>query len=354
VCPASNLDALNVGIVATASYIPAPRVRVAPSSEYAITTPTFPHDDREALMQSVYADTIRWRQIDCSAEPTNIHELTALPYERDSRTVAVEPDLMLSDMALHAARMLFSTANCKTTTEKITQIIVCQSSFEHELTRSCAIHLHHELAQGNAPLAIGQLQGASFLMALQVAVALITTEVQSHTILIVAAERWRAPFSRRLGMLTALGDGAAAILVQRDVKTGWMVRGVSVRTPMGSRPAGSPIWIDTATLVSVVRETCEQAQVEPGAIDWVLPALLNPALAHDITVQCGLLPERIVLDDANGAGYLCSADTPTRLDRLRRVLRPRWGQYILTWSVGFQGQCACALLQFRGDEHVRI
>jgi 3-oxoacyl-[acyl-carrier-protein] synthase-3 len=85
----------------------------------------------------------------------------------------------------------------------------------------------------------------------------------------------------------------------------------------------------------------------------VLPAHLDPTLAHDITLQCGLLPERIILDDANGAGYLCSADTPARLDRLRRALRPRCGQYILTWSVGFQGQCACALLQFRGGQHVR-
>jgi 3-oxoacyl-[acyl-carrier-protein] synthase-3 len=81
--------------VATASYIPTPRARVASCSEYAITTPTFPHDEREALMQAVYADTIRWRQTHCSAEPANAHELTALPYDRDRRTVAVEPDLML-------------------------------------------------------------------------------------------------------------------------------------------------------------------------------------------------------------------------------------------------------------------
>ncbi|WP_175107856.1 3-oxoacyl-[acyl-carrier-protein] synthase III C-terminal domain-containing protein [Pararobbsia alpina] len=256
-------------------------------------------------------------------------------------------------MALHVARMLFSTAHGHSAAEAITQIIVCQSSFEHELTHSCASHLHRELAQGNAPFAIGQLQGASFLMALQIAIALISTEAQPQTVLIVAAERWRAPFSRTVGTLTALGDGAAAVLVQAGAQTGWIVRGISVRTPTGSRPTDHPLaWIDTATLVSVIRETCEQAGVSPAEIDWVLPAHLNLSLARDITAQCGLSSERIVPDDVRSAGYLCSADTPARLDRLLRAIRPRCGQYILTWSSGFQGQSACALLQFRGGEHV--
>jgi 3-oxoacyl-[acyl-carrier-protein] synthase-3 len=344
---------VGVGIVATASYIPAPRVALAASSGDATAAPAFPRDEREALMQSVYANTIRWRQTDCSTGSTDAHDRTALPGEGDIRTVAVEPELMLSDMALHVTRMLLPTTNGHASAEKVTQIIACQSSFEHELTRSCAIHLHRELGQGHAPFAIGQLQGASFLMALQIAIAFISTEAPPHTILIVAAERWRAPFSRTVGTLTALGDGAAAVLVRAGAPTGWIVRSVHVRTPTGSRPlAPSLAWIDTATLVHVVRETCEQADVRPAEIDWVLPAHLNLTLAHDITARCGLSSERIVLDDAGGSGYLGSADTPARLDRLLRTIRPRCGQYILTWSAGFQGQCACAILQFRGDRYV--
>ena len=344
---------MNIGIVATASYIPDLRLPLTVWSALASNAHPLPPDNHEALMQSVYADTIRWRKTSTAAALADAQDLSGLPDEGDIYTVAVEEKLMLSDMALHVVRTLLVAAD-RPGANAIGQIIVCQSSFEHDLTLSCASRLHGEVGQGKVPFAIGQLQGTSFLMALKLAAALTSGEAQPLTVLIVAAERWREPFARTVGTLTALGDGAAAALVQAGAQTGWIVLGVTVRTPADSQPADHPLaWIDTDALVSVVHETCDLAGVSPAAIDWVLPAHLNRALARDISVLCGMSSARTVLDDMSGTGYLCSADTPARLDRLLHAVKPHLGQYILVWSAGFQGQSACALLKFCGGEHVR-
>ena len=351
---APDTDAPDACIVATASYIPASRVPLIALSGHAPELLEQRADPREALMQSVYADTIHWRQTEYPAGPADADDLATPPDASGILTVAVERELMLSDMALHVARRVLATAGHHAGADTIDQIIVCQSSFEHDLTLSCACQLHCELGQGEVPFALGQLQGASFVMALKVAVALMATDAQTRTVLIVAAERWRPPFQRTIGALTALGDGAAAVLVQAGAEMGWSVRGLTVRTP--AVPPGVErrlAWIDTATLTGAIDETCLQAGVSPAAIDWVLPAHLNRTLARDISAQCGLSSARTVLGDAGSIGYLCAADTPVNLDRLLRGITPHPGQYILAWSAGFQGQAACVLLQFRGGEHVR-
>jgi 3-oxoacyl-[acyl-carrier-protein] synthase-3 len=353
-CPAPDTAAPDACIVATASYVPPSRVPLATLDG---PTPYFPEqtlDAREALMRSVYADTIRWQHTEHPAVPANADDLAAPPDGSGILMVAVERKLMLSDMALHVARGLLTALDQHVAAEPVNQIIVCQGSFEHDLTSSCACRLHCELGQGKAPFALGQLQGASFVMALKVAAALMATDAQTRTVLIVATERWRRPFHRSIGALTALGDGAAAVLVQAGAETGWVARALTVRTPAAPPGVGHPlVWIDAATLVSVIEETCMQAGVSPAAIDWVLPARLNRRLACDISSRCGLSSARTVLGDVGSTGYLCTADTPVSLDKLLCAIRPRAGQYILAWSAGFQGQVACALLQFHGDEHVR-
>jgi 3-oxoacyl-[acyl-carrier-protein] synthase III len=352
-CRAPDTDAPDAGIVAAASYIPASRVRLAALTAHMPALPQQPADAREALMQSVYADAIRWQQTGNPAEPAGADCLTAPAAASGIRTIAVERELTLSDMALRVARQLLARVGNHVFTGAVDQIIVCQGSFEHDLTLSCACRLHCELGQGRSPFAVGQLQGVSFLMALRVTAALMATDAQTRTVLIVAAERWRPPFQRTIGALTALGDGAAAVLVQARARTGWIVRGITVRTPVVSPGVGDPLaGIDTATLTGVIHETCEQAGVRRAAIDWVLPAHLNLTLARDISAQCGLSSARTIPGDTGSTGYLGTADTPVSLDRLLRTTRPRPGQYVLAWSAGFQGQAACALLQFRGGGHV--
>ncbi|WP_244099911.1 3-oxoacyl-[acyl-carrier-protein] synthase III C-terminal domain-containing protein [Burkholderia anthina] len=258
----------------------------------------------------------------------------------------MESDLTLSDMALATVRALLESSP-QNVTCPLDQFIVCTTSFEHDLALSCACRLHSELGSSRAPLAVGQLQGVSFLMALEIAVAMMAADIRMNTVVIVAAERWRRPFSRRIGALVDMGDGAAAVLIARHPSPGWRVRGLTVRTP-GIPPLASerePIY--TSTLTDVIGETCASAGFQPGNVDWVLPAPVDTHLAHEIHTRCGLRPERACRICMDAPGHFCSADTPARLDALLQSINPNEGQHALVWSAGFQGQAGCALLEFR-------
>lgn len=220
-------------------------------------------------MQAVYADTLRWRD---SGAPFGV---AGIPFPEASRAtdnrVAVESDQTLSDMALATVRALLdSSPNVDASTPD--QIIVCTTSFEHDLALSCACRLHSELGSSRAPLAVGQLQGVSFLMALDIAVAMMAADIRLNTVAIVAAERWRRPFSRRIGALIDMSDGAAAVLIAKHPGPGWCVSGLTIRTP-GIPPLASerePAYL--STLTDVISETCAIAGVQPDKVDWVLPA----------------------------------------------------------------------------------
>ncbi|WP_244101767.1 3-oxoacyl-[acyl-carrier-protein] synthase III C-terminal domain-containing protein [Burkholderia cepacia] len=296
-------------------------------------------------MQAVYADTLRWRGGSAPFDGRSLPPSQAAPLT--ANRVATESHLSLSDMALATVRFLLETSPC-TATHAPDQIIVCTTSFEHDLALSCACRLHSELGSRWAPLAVGQLQGVSFLMALDIAQAMMAADSRLNTVVIVAAERWRPPFSRRVGARIDLGDGAAATLVARHPGPGWRIRGLTVRTPGTPPLASEPDCVDMSTLAEVIDETCAKAELPAADIDWILPAAIDTRLVRDINTRSGLRPERVCHITMDAPGHFCAVDTPARLDALLRSLHPGEGQHALVWSVGFQGQVGCALLEFRG------
>jgi 3-oxoacyl-[acyl-carrier-protein] synthase-3 len=298
--------------------------------------PTIPAMAGEVVMQSVYADTLRWRstvfQSD-AATASSGHVRSAIP-----QRVATEVNLSVSEMASIVARAAIQTSSCPE--RMLDQIIVCATSFEHDLALSCAGRLDSELRSANAPFAIGQLQGASFLLALQIACDMMTLDSRMHTALIVGAERWLEPFHRV----------AAAALIGHCKGPGWYVRGVTVRTPAAATStAPGNEYVDEPALVQVIDETCAQAGLKPCGIDWTVPAHISRSLARAISSRAGLATDHTWYPEPDDTGFLCAADTPAQLDTLLRSVEPRDGLHILLWSAGFQGQTACAILEFRGS-----
>lgn len=299
-------------------------------------------------MQAVYADTLRWRASSASSDALDANPWRA-PSTATAMRVACESRLSLSDMALVAARMVLDDSPRMNRAPD--QIIVCTTSFEHDLALSCACRLHCELGSSQAPFAIGQLQDVSFVMALEVALAMMNADTGLQATLIVAAERWLPPFARRTGTLTVMGDGAAAVLLSRDPVPGWLVRDVAIRTPataplpagMNLQPAGA------ATLQEIIDQTCLRAGVRAADIDWIMPASIDARIADEISSRCGVPEQRHWQTCEASPGHLCAADMPARLDALWKSVRPAAGQRTLIWSSGFQGQAGCALLEFSGD-----
>ncbi|MCW3663710.1 3-oxoacyl-ACP synthase [Burkholderia cenocepacia] len=323
-------------IVATAQYIPFAR-----SAHPTLTDVSSPLGQRpfDSVMQAVYGDTLRWRD---ECEPQRAPKAPSPPTLSDELAVA-ESNLSLSDMALCAARLLYDGAS---QLPRPDQIIVCSTSFEHDLALSCAGRLHHELASRRPPFAIGQLQDVSFATALDLTLAMMDADIELNTVLIVAAERWLPPFSRYVDLHTLLADGAAAALVTRHPTPGWRVRGLTICTP--ATPSSSSVIatpVNSATLMSAINKALARAACQATQMDWIVPAKTDNRLLRSIRTHGDLPLERIWLAD-DTPGYLCAAHTPARLDSLTRAVSPRDGQHLLVWSTGFHSQVACAILQF--------
>ena len=322
---------------ATARYVPFAYQPFYPTALYSAATP------KDVLMRALYADTLRWSGACTVLAPTRAPAPTR---DEAPGRVAIETHLSLSEMAVIAARAAIERAP-SLGESTIGQIIVCTTSLEHDLALSCAGRLHREIGSARSPFAIGGLQAASFLLALQIAHDMMTVDTQARSVLIVAAERWRLPFQRAINDQAVLGDGAAAALLQRSTRRGWYVCGVSTTTPAAVVEPAAKDYIDESAMKTVVAKTCKQAGVCPADVDWSVPARIGEHRARALSARLGLAPERIWYPAPGGAGHLCAADTPAQLDTLLCTITPHDSQHILVWSVGFQGQAACAMLVFR-------
>ncbi|WP_245623613.1 3-oxoacyl-[acyl-carrier-protein] synthase III C-terminal domain-containing protein [Paraburkholderia nodosa] len=297
-------------------------------------------------MRSVYADTLRWSREVTDRDP--VAHLSAVARTAMPLHVASEPQLLLSEMATRVAAEAVGQCPDRETVAP-DQVIVCATSFEQDLALSCAGRLHGELGSTGAPFAIGQLQGVSFFLALQMVSDMMAGDEHLRCALIVGAERWLPPFSRLAGSLTTLADGAAAVLVRRRLRPAWDVLAVNVWTP--SAPVAShDACVDEAAVVELIGQTCTRAGVTPRVIDWTVPARIDATLARSISAQARLPDGQMSLPDLDETGYLCAADTPAQLDALLRSATPSDGQHILLWSAGLQGQAGCAILQYRASQ----
>ena len=312
-------------IATTARYVPAARVR----ANVALQHPAPPSSAREAIMRSVYADTLRWRP---EVVPGSVHHSASPPGTAMPEYVACESRLLLSEMASMVARETMRRSPGKDNLPP-DQLIVCATSFEDDLALSCAGRLHSELGSTGVPFAIGQLQGVSFFLALQMVSDMMASDERMRSALIVGAERWLPPFSRQVGALTALGDGAAAALVTRQVGPGWRVLTVNVDTP-GLPFSFLDVCVDETVLVEVIGRTCTQAGLNPAEINWVVPPRINTTLACDVSADAGLPVWRMWYPEPRDIGYLCAADALAQLHVLLRSVAPTDGQRILLWATG--------------------
>jgi 3-oxoacyl-[acyl-carrier-protein] synthase III len=300
---------------------------------------------RDAIMRSVYADTLCWRQQ--ATPPVAANHPSRSVHPAMPAHVASEPLLSLSEMASAVAGEAIRRYPSKEDPVP-DQIIVCGTSLEHDLALSCAGRLHSELGSTGVPFAIGQIHGVSFFLALQVVTDMMISDDRMRTALIVGAERWLPPFSRLAGTLTALGDGAAAVLVRRNAGPGWRVLSVNLSTPSAC-VAPHDTCIDETVMVEVIGQTCEQARLKPAALDWIVPPRINTTLASNVSAKARLPVWRMWYPEPRDIGYLCAADAPAQLHTLLQTVVPAHGQRVLLWSTGCQGQAACAVLEYRGS-----
>lgn len=341
-----------IGIVATHAYIPD---RIVPLLHWKGERQPPAQNSNDRLLHAAYEENLRMHGIGLSTlteagEQANVRRLIA---ESGIEEVAVETNLQVSQMLVRVTHQLLRDARLAAFDGQISTFIVCQSSFEHDLTVSSACRLQCELKQGQTPFSVGQHQGASFLLALWIARTLMETGESLSAVVLAGAERWGWPYPRIIGTTTALGDGAGAVLLQRDCPRGWMLRAINVATPSAPEDIysylmrGESFAIDQDALCALVLQTVDDAGYEPYDIDLIAPHQLNVEVGNSVLRRCGLL-KAIAHSPSCPAvgGYLCAAETPVRIHQVLRGTKPRVGQKLLTWAAGFSGALACAVLEY--------
>jgi len=338
-----------IGIVASSAYVP-----VASRSLAQLLADRQPlAEGRTArLLQDCFEENLRMHGIARAAldAAQAAHEASILQEATGMTEVASEPALEASELLLKVTQDLLQPAE-GATMSPVSTFLVCHTCLENDVTISAACRLQATFHQGRVPFAVGQLQGATFLMALSLAADLMASSTDDR-IVIAAAERWSWPFTRVIGRTTLLGDGAGAVLLERACTRGWVLRAVRVQTPPPSTEIyrhivqGTSLPLNLDGLCALVLDTLREAGCGPRDIAILVPHQISRHLADCVRRRCGLQSAWCGPADILDGGYLCAAEVPVRMHRLLQQAVARPGDRMLLWGLGFEGALACAVLEY--------
>jgi len=321
-----------IGIVASSAYVPAASRALG---QLLAAKPPLPGSRTARFLLTCFEENLRMHGVARSALDAAMAGLDAhhLQEETGVAAVALESTLEASEMLLRVTHELLQPQQ-GATMPAVSTFLVCQSCLENDVTLSAACRLQAEFRQGHVPFAIGQLQGATFLMALSLAADLMATSTDDR-IVIAAAERWTWPYTRLMGRTTVLGDGAGAVLLERGCTRGWMLRAIRVQTPAPTTEVyrhiidGTALSLNLDGLCALVSDTLRDAGCSPRDITLLVPHQISRHLADCVRRRCGLQSAWCGPADILDGGYLCAAEVPVRMHRLLRQADAHAGDRML-------------------------
>ena len=267
--------------------------------------------------------------------------------------VPVESETDLSGLAAKVTRAICSAR--AHSARPIDVVMFCHSSPEEHMSTTTAARLRAEIGAPCFPFSLSQQHGVSPFTALQLAGDLLTAEAEIHTILLVAAEKWCPPFSRRWQTGLLHGDAAGALLLER----------AAAHSPAGVRLLGAASW---RALFDPARDASETHDASTHAWRSLIDAFIaRHGLAHgDIAEMVG--PRRrssLTAAPCNLRGqpkrsaqqgmriHLGAAEPIVRLERLLTRAPAYPSRRVLLWGDGVGGFLGAALLQMPGASHSR-
>jgi 3-oxoacyl-[acyl-carrier-protein] synthase-3 len=268
-----------------------------------------------------------------------------------------------SDLALIASQRALEAAGL---TPNDIDLVVLATSTPDFVFPSTAALLQAKLGMNNgAPVFDVQAVCSGFVYALTTAEKFIRSGSHKRA-LVVGAE----VFSRLLDWndrttCVLFGDGAGAVVLEASDTPGILASALHadgsyhhiLSVPgnvCGGRVTGSPyINMDgqavfkfaVKVLGEVALEVCEQAGVEPAAIDWLVPHQANIRILQSTAKKLGLPMERVITTVADH-GNTSAASVPLALDVAVRDGRITRGSRIMLEGVGGGFTWGAVLLDF--------
>ncbi|HDR9173033.1 TPA: 3-oxoacyl-ACP synthase [Burkholderia vietnamiensis] len=266
------------------------------------------------------------------------------------RCVPVERDTDLSGLAAKVAQTICAARPANAAPIDIAMF--CHSSLNEHVSTTTAGRLRAAIGAPCFPFAVSQQQGASTFTALQLASDLLIAEPEIHTILIVAAEKWCAPFSRWTDQRIVQGDGAGAMLVERSgpASCGLMVidararrlRRLATPAPLSSLDIRTD-WVPA--LRSTIDAILLRHALQPNNVGTVVGAGIDPQLDEAI---CRHLSHHVIEFSDRRSANLGAAEPIVQLANVLESHDLPLCERILTWGVGLGGFVGCALFESHG------
>lgn len=268
--------------------------------------------------------------------------------------VPIEQHRDLSELAVHVARPICARSDRRTPSADV--VIFCHSSLNEHVSTTTAGRLCALIGERPFSFSLAQQQGASVFSALRVASDLLLAEPELRAILIVAAEKWCYPFTRRIGRWTMQGDAAGAVLLERETlqtsKRGLRLLATAVQ-PLcrADAPFGLPASLrDTnaifaASLVALINTLLRQQGLCLSDVTAVIGHQVNGLLVDALSQQLDLPRVHCVVDQR---AYLGTAEFIVRLAETLDAAEIKQGSLLLAWGIGLGGYVSCALLESLG------
>ncbi len=235
---------------------------------------------------------------------------------------------------------------------KCRAIIYLTSSVDRAFFKSSVVQLAATHGMHRTPhWAIGQLQGASLPVALDIAHSLLDGD-QGGGVLLIAAEAWPMPMPRAMGGTTVLCDGAVALWVSGDEAAAGLR--VSVSESRSFDPFVSvgdqAISVDEAAMmeaaVETVAETLSAARLSASEVA-MRHSEMRPSFDDALCVRLGIeVPGEDASDRGEPwAGWGCAAASPRQLaELLAAPADPDDARPVLLWNVSMAGGAGAVLL----------
>lgn len=211
---------------------------------------------------------------------------------------------------------------------------------------------------------VAQWQGASWMGAMDMIDALSAQQEGVGAAMLVCAEKWPLPYPRVLSLPTVLGDGAAALWIDRVGATSEQPALVCLATklrshdPYVSMPdvAGQALPVVDRTRIladarALMAELLQEQDVQPGEVQAWLPSGLSADWDQALQASLGL--EGLLVPGACAVAepaWLGTAAGPVAIERLLGAMRAgqvKDGTCLLTWGLSLGGTVGVALLQAR-------
>lgn len=229
-------------------------------------------------------------------------------------------------------------------------VIFCHSSVDEHVSTTTAGRLASVVGAPGSPcfsFSISQQGSAAPFTALRVAQDLFLAEPDVRTILIAAAEKWVAPFSRHHGIGPLQGDAAAAVLLERFGASTRGLRLIDAQThpcpaPRGDSPHrhAHPDPHLLQTMLQLITALLAKHAIAPCNVTAVGQCHTH-ALVTALQQELGIASLADVrTHDAN----LGAADSIEQLTSMVQTHTLPSQDTLLLWNIASCGYVGCALL----------